>query len=97
MTNGVLFADAATHIKPPYRTCRCGLRCRSASMRTQQDYALRSALPATLCFMQVGRSSECETETKQLLRHPRQGYGLFAANLWFKSHGLSSLRSLLWL
>jgi len=45
---------------------------------------LRSALPATLCFIHFGRSWQRELETKKFLRLSRQDYGLFAARICFK-------------
>ena len=48
-------------------------------------YAFRSALPATLCFIHLGRSWQREMETEKFLRLSRQDYGLFAAKIWFKS------------
>jgi hypothetical protein len=45
---------------------------------------LRSALPATLCFIHFRRSWQRELETKKFLRLSRQDYGLFAAKICFK-------------
>ncbi len=56
---------------------------------------LRFALPATLGFIQFGRSRKRRMETKKFLRLLRQGYGLFAAKLRFKPHDFIPSKDLL--
>ena len=60
----------------------------TAASTPRPGHALRSALPATLCFIHLGRSWQREMETKKFLRLSRQDYGLFAAKICFKSQKL---------
>ncbi len=59
---------------------------RDGAAHPRRRLCSRFALPATLCFIQFGRSRERQMETKKFLQLSRQGYGLFTAKIWFKSH-----------
>ena len=84
--DGILFADLTEG------QClgggRGGGRCLVTGASTPRPgHALRSALPATLCFIHLGRSWQRKMETKKFLRLSRQDYGLFAAKICFKPAG----------
>ena len=81
----VLFADLTEGQR--FGGGRGGGRCLlTAASTLRPGHALRSALPATLCFIHLGRSWQREMETKNFLRLSRQDNGLFAAKICFKPH-----------